>query len=224
MGDDKDVKQDVWVGFDLGGTKMLAVILDENLKPLGRKRRKTRGHEGIEAGFERIEETIEKAFKDADVDPARLRGIGIGCPGILDLKKGIINEAPNLGWENAAICSYLNKKFDVPVVLLNDVDAGLYGEFQFGAAKDAHNALGIFPGTGIGGAVYLRGKNSSRKWPFVHGDWTYPGGAEWAFVWMRTTWMFGGSRQSPGNLGSHCASRLPRTSSVCSRTRRHRHE
>jgi len=157
MGDDKDVKQDVWVGFDLGGTKMLAVILDENLKPLGRKRRKTRGHEGIEAGFERIEETIEKAFKDADVDPARLRGIGIGCPGILDLKKGIINEAPNLGWENAAICSYLNKKFDVPVVLLNDVDAGLYGEFQFGAAKDAHNALGIFPGTGIGGAFIYEG-------------------------------------------------------------------
>jgi len=158
MGDDKDVKQDVWVGFDLGGTKMLAVILDENLKPLGRKRRKTRGHEGIEAGFERIEETIEKAFKDADVDPARLRGIGIGCPGILDLKKGIINEAPNLGWENAAICSYLNKKFDVPVVLLNDVDAGLYGEFQFGAARDAHNALGIFPGTGIGGAFIYEGK------------------------------------------------------------------
>ncbi len=158
MGDEKDVKQDVWVGFDLGGTKMLAVIHDENLKPLGRKRRKTRGHEGAEAGLERIEETIAKAFKDADIDPARLRGIGIGCPGILDLKKGIINEAPNLGWEDALICDYLKKKFDVPVVLLNDVDAGLYGEFHFGAAKGAHNALGIFPGTGIGGAFIYEGK------------------------------------------------------------------
>lgn len=158
MGDEKDDKQDVWVGFDLGGTKMLAVILDEKLKPLGRKRRKTRGHEGADAGLERIEETIHKAFKDADVDPSRLRGIGIGCPGILDLKKGIINEAPNLGWKDAMVCSYLNKKFDVPVVLMNDVDAGLYGEYQFGAAKKAQNVLGIFPGTGIGGAFLYQGK------------------------------------------------------------------
>lgn len=158
MSDEKDDKQDVWVGFDLGGTKMLAVILDENLKPLGRKRRKTRGHEGADAGLERIEETILKAFKDADVDPSRLRGIGIGCPGILDLKKGIINEAPNLGWTDAMVCSYLNKKFDVPVVLMNDVDAGLYGEYKFGAAKKAHNVLGIFPGTGIGGAFLYEGQ------------------------------------------------------------------
>ncbi|MBD3672981.1 MAG: ROK family protein [Planctomycetaceae bacterium] len=158
MSDEKDDKQDVWVGFDLGGTKMLAVILDENLKPLGRKRRKTRGHEGADAGLERIEETIQKAFKDADVDPSRLRGIGIGCPGILDLKKGIINEAPNLGWTDAMVCSYLNKKYDVPVILLNDVDAGLYGEYHFGAAKKSRSVLGIFPGTGIGGAFLYEGK------------------------------------------------------------------
>ena len=61
--------------------------------------------------------------------------------------------------------------------------AGLYGEFQFGAAKDAHNALGIFPGTGIGGAFIYEGKILQGNGRVVHGDWTYPGGAEWAFVW-----------------------------------------
>lgn len=153
-----DDKQDVWVGFDLGGTKMLATILDEDLQPLGRKRRKTRGHEGAEAGLDRIVETIHKAFNDAEADPSRLKGIGIGCPGLLDLDKGIINEAPNLNWEDALVCSYLKKKFDVPVVLLNDVDAGLYGEYHFGAAKGARSVLGIFPGTGIGGAFIYEGR------------------------------------------------------------------
>ena len=151
-------KDDVWVGFDLGGTKMLAVVLDEELKALGRKRRKTRGHEGADAGLDRIAETIEKAFQDAEIDPKRLKGIGIGCPGLLDLDKGIINEAPNLGWKDALVCAYLKKKFGVPVVLLNDVDAGLYGEYRFGAAKGSRSALGIFPGTGIGGAFLYQGE------------------------------------------------------------------
>jgi glucokinase len=153
-----DKTENVWAGFDLGGTKMLAVILDEELKPLGRKRRKTRGFEGAEAGMERISETILKALEEAELPPQNLKGIGIGCPGLLDLDKGIINEAPNLGWEKAAICDFLKKQFDVPVILMNDVDAGLYGEFQFGAARDSHNALGIFPGTGIGGAFLYEGK------------------------------------------------------------------
>ncbi|HUG18969.1 MAG TPA: ROK family protein [Planctomycetaceae bacterium] len=155
MGEKTD---NVWAGFDLGGTKMLAVILDEELKPLGRKRRKTRGFEGADAGLERISETIQKALTEAELSPQNLKGIGIGCPGLLDLDKGIINEAPNLGWEKAAICDFLKKKFDVPVILMNDVDAGLYGEFQFGAARGSHNALGIFPGTGIGGAFLYEGR------------------------------------------------------------------
>jgi glucokinase len=155
MGEKTD---NVWAGFDLGGTKMLAVILDEELKPLGRKRRKTRGFEGAEAGLERIAETISKALEEAGLTAQNLKGIGIGCPGLLDLDKGIINEAPNLGWEKVAICDFLRKKFDVPVILMNDVDAGLYGEFQFGAARDSHNALGIFPGTGIGGAFLYEGQ------------------------------------------------------------------
>jgi glucokinase len=153
-----DTSEDVWAGFDLGGTKMLAVILDQDLKPLGRKRRKTKGFEGAKSGLERIHETILKALEDAEIAPHHLRGIGIGCPGLLDLDRGVINEAPNLGWEQVAVCDFLQDKFDVPVVLMNDVDAGLYGEYQFGAAREAHNALGIFPGTGIGGAFVYEGR------------------------------------------------------------------
>lgn len=163
-----ETTRDVWLGFDLGGTKMMAGLVDEDAKLLGRKRRKTkvRGQESLEQGLTRITETIEKAFDESKVDLARLKGIGIGCPGVLDLKDGVIQEAPNLGWVNVPICQVLEKRFNVPVVLLNDVDAGLFGEFQFGAARGARSALGIFPGTGVGGAfIYdkklVQGKNRS---------------------------------------------------------------
>jgi len=147
----------VWVGFDLGGTKMLAVVYDDDLKPLGRKRRKTRGSEGADHGMARVESTIEKTLAELQIDPKRVAGIGIGCPGPVDTDKGCILQAPNLGWDDVNVADRLNKKFGCPVVALNDVDAGVYGEYRFGAAKGSRCAVGIFPGTGIGGGCVYNG-------------------------------------------------------------------
>ncbi len=95
-----------------------------------------------------------------------LRGIGLGSAGPLDLDEGIILDAPNLGWKDVKIKSILEKEFGCPAVVLNDVDAGVYGEYRFGAARSSRCAVGVFPGTGIGGGcVYdgkiLRGKTNS---------------------------------------------------------------
>lgn len=147
----------VWVGFDLGGTKMLSIAFDDDLQPLGRRRRKTRGREGSESGVNRIASTVERLLSENNIEPSRLRGIGVGCPGPIDLKKGRILVTPNLGWDNIDLGDYLKSTFGCPVVVLNDVDAGLYGEYLFGAAKGSRCAVGIFPGTGIGGACIYEG-------------------------------------------------------------------
>lgn len=147
-----ETSQDIWIGFDLGGTKMLAAAYDSQWELLGRRRRKTRGREGSDSGIARIGSTIEKLLEENELDPARIRGIGIGCPGPIDLKKGRILTTPNLGWDDVDIGDFLKKKFGCPVVVLNDVDAGLYGEYQFGAAQGSRCSVGIFPGTGVGGA------------------------------------------------------------------------
>ena len=156
----------VWIGFDLGGTKMLTVAFDEQLRPLARKRRKTKGHEGVKSGIERIVGTIERMLEASDIDPARIAGIGVGVPGPVDLERGLIVEAVNLGWKNVPLQEKLADALKRPVVLLNDVDAGVFGEHRFGAARGAFCVLGIFPGTGIGGGcVYdgqiLRGRRMS---------------------------------------------------------------
>jgi len=164
MSDDSALKR--WVGFDLGGTKMMAAAFSGEFRVMGRKRRKTKGSEGVKAGLERIVESIRDALEEAQIKPSQLSGIGVGCPGNIDLEKGTLIDSANLGWKNFPIREALEKVFGCRVVVLNDVDAGVYGEFRFGAAKNARCVVGVFPGTGIGGAcVYegkiLRGKNMS---------------------------------------------------------------
>ena len=157
MADDKKDKR-YWIGFDLGGTKMLATVFDDDFKVIGKARKKTRGHEGMEAGLKRINNVIAGALDDADVKSSQVLGLGIGCPGPLDLKKRRIRTAPNLGWKDAPVADSIEDKFKFPVTIANDVDAGVFGEYKFGAGKKARCVVGIFPGTGIGGGCVYEGK------------------------------------------------------------------
>ncbi len=155
-----------WIGFDLGGTKMLAVLYDADFKKIATKRKKTKGHEGADAGVDRIVKTIEGALEEAGVGKAKLAGIGVGCPGPLDPDKGIVLNTPNLGWVNVPLKEKLERAFECPAVVANDVDVGVFAEYRFGAGKKERCVLGVFPGTGIGGGcVYegriLRGRNRS---------------------------------------------------------------
>ncbi|MEM6471075.1 MAG: ROK family protein [Planctomycetota bacterium] len=150
-------KRDVWIGFDLGGTKMLSVAYDDQWNALGRRRRKTKGREGSDSGIARIGSTIDRLLDENDIDTDRIAGIGIGCPGPIDLKHGRILQTPNLGWDDVDVGKFLSGRFDCPAVVMNDVDAGLYGEYVFGAAKGSRCCVGIFPGTGVGGACVYEG-------------------------------------------------------------------
>ena len=147
-----------WIGFDLGGTKMLAVVFNEKFEPVGRARKKTKGHEGMKAGLQRINDVIAEAMENADISASQVGGLGIGCPGPLDLAKGVIHEAPNLGWKNVPIRKSIEEAFNFPVEVSNDVDAGVFGEYTFGSGKGARCVVGIFPGTGIGGGCVYEGK------------------------------------------------------------------
>ncbi|HEY2572935.1 MAG TPA: ROK family protein, partial [Verrucomicrobiaceae bacterium] len=143
-----------WVGFDLGGTKMMACVMDSDFKVLGSARKSTQGG-GTDKGLKRIVGTIREAMAEARVIPSKLRGIGIACPGTVDAEKGILINAPNLGWKRVPVGEALHRSFRRPVGVLNDVDAGTYGEFVHGSAKGARSVLGVFPGTGLGaGFVY----------------------------------------------------------------------
>lgn len=146
-----------WIGFDLGGTKMLTAAYDENFEQLSREKKRTKAIEGTKAVIERIIDNIEKVIQKSGRRQQQLAGIGIGVPGTIDLETGMVLEAPNLGWSDIELKKILSDRFDCPVILCNDVDAGLYGEYTSGAAKKAFCSVGIFPGTGVGGACVYDG-------------------------------------------------------------------
>ncbi len=155
-----------YCGFDLGGTKMLCVVMDEKQKIVARKRKKTKGTEGAQAGVTRIADLVRETFTENNLPLNDLKSLGVGCPGPVDMDQGVVNVAVNLGWKNVSLAAMLEDALDCPVSVLNDVDAGVYGEYSAGAAMGARSVAGIFPGTGIGGGfVYegqiLRGKRSS---------------------------------------------------------------
>lgn len=145
------------IGFDLGGTKMLAVVLDEENTIRGRKKARTKGG-GNEAVFTQIVEVVRAAMDDAGVKAGDVQALGIAVPGPIDTGKGMILEPPNLDMRNMPLAGRLRKELDIPVLLENDVNAGLWGEYIAGVAAGYRHVVGIFPGTGIGGGLILDGR------------------------------------------------------------------
>lgn len=137
---------------------MLCAVYDSKFKPVARERKKTKGAEGQEAGLKRVGDLIEETLQLANILPAQIASIGVGCPGPLDLDTGVLIEAHNLGWFDAPVKKVLEGRFGAPVFVSNDVDAGVYGEYRFGAGKQARCVVGIFPGTGVGGGCVYEGK------------------------------------------------------------------
>jgi len=144
------------VGFDLGGTKMVARIFSESYEPIARAKTRVRAHLGSEQLIDDIVQTVHKALKKANLGLDEVIGLGIGVPGPVD-SDGSIVFAPNLSIEDFPMQRRLEKALDIPIAIDNDVNLGLFGEIHFGAARGARDVLGVFPGTGIGGALVIGG-------------------------------------------------------------------
>ncbi len=147
-----------WIGFDLGGTKMMACVLDKNYVVLGSARKSTNGSDGQTKGRKKIINAIHEAIAAAGVDPKGLQGIGMGCPGLVNPERGVLLFAPNMGWRNMPLRRILETEFKKPVAILNDVDAGTYGEYVLGAGKGSRSLLSVFPGTGVGAGFVYNGQ------------------------------------------------------------------
>lgn len=147
------------IGIDLGGTKILATVLDADGTIVAEAKQKTRAKEGPDAVIERIAYTAKNAAVRASVDWSAIRGVGIGAPGPIDPQAGMVYNPPNLpGWEEVALGPRLAQALGVPVCLENDVNLGTLGEYAHGAGRGTQDMVGIFVGTGVGGGLILGGK------------------------------------------------------------------
>lgn len=151
-------KKEVVLGIDLGGTKIYAAVVDRKGNILGSGRKKTKAETGFPNTVKRMADCAAEACKAAGIPLETIRAVGVGSPGPLDMRKGIILESPNLAWKEAPLRKELKRLLNKPVYVDNDANAGLLGECAYGAARGAREVIGFFVGTGVGGGILVHGK------------------------------------------------------------------
>ena len=124
------------VGMDMGGTKILAGVVDDSGKIFSTSKRSTKAYAGPDEVIERMAKTVREAVEDAGLKMSDIQAVGSGAPGPLDPDEGIIWHTPNLpGWDNIPLAALLEESLGVPVYIDNDVNMGTLGEFALGAAR-----------------------------------------------------------------------------------------
>lgn len=139
------------VGIDIGGTQLRAAIFDDG-KMLDVF--KTTNDRGLSA-----EENMDKLINYIEKSGYEVSGIGIGCPGPLDMKAGKVLTPPNLmGWDNFEIVKYVEGKTGIKTVLNNDANVAGLAEAIKGAGAGYESVVYITLSTGVGGAYIYRGE------------------------------------------------------------------
>jgi len=147
-----------YIGLDIGGTKISGGVVSASGKILSRTKTSTPKKVKSEDIYSCVVDTVEELIHTSGLKSGEIKGIGVGVPGIVDTYNHQILAAPNLALTGFPLSTSLKRKFRVRVVMANDVNAGLFGEAWLGAAKGLSEVVGIFPGTGVGGAVISNGK------------------------------------------------------------------
>ncbi|MBI6872194.1 ROK family protein [Clostridium aciditolerans] len=146
------------IGIDLGGTKINGALANFNGDIIAKYTLPTKAEDGEEAVLEGIISVGEMVLGESKVNKDDVLAIGIGCPGILNVKEGKIITAPNLPFRNFNVVKSLKDKFNIPVYLDNDANVAAIGEYVFGAGKGINNMVFITVSTGIGGGAVLNGR------------------------------------------------------------------
>jgi glucokinase len=144
------------IGVDLGGTNIKIGIVSDK----GKLIKKTSIKTDAEGGPKKIISNIKKGIDEILVkNKYKIRGIGIGCPGVVSTKKGTVENPPNLpGWEKVNLGSILKKELDISVHVENDANAAAIGELIFGAGKKYSSFIMVTLGTGVGGGIVFNKK------------------------------------------------------------------
>lgn len=146
------------LGIDLGGTNIVAGIVDDNYKIIATAKCKTATPRPAEEIVEDMANVAKKAIEKAGINIEDIESFGLGTPGCIDAENGVVKYAANLNFKNVPITDMLYKKLGVKFFIENDANAAAYGEYIAGAGKGTKNFIAITLGTGVGGGIIIDGK------------------------------------------------------------------
>ncbi len=144
------------IALDIGGTKVLGALFDQDFNLIDKKKKSTKTHDGIEKILDQIIKVISKLLETAAESNLECVAIGAGVPGVI--KDGVVLFTPNIPWNHYPLADEIEKNFNIPVIIGNDANVSLLGEWGHGVAKNTVNTVGFFIGTGVGGGLILNSK------------------------------------------------------------------
>jgi glucokinase len=146
-----------YVGIDLGGTFIKFITLGQTLRP--GKVLQVATPQGPDAVIDRMIAGAREVMALNKLSSRQIGGVGVGAPGPLDFKRGIVIEMPNLpGFRNVAIRDRVMRGLGLPTVLENDANAAGFGEYLCGAGRNRGDMVLLTLGTGVGGGIVIGGK------------------------------------------------------------------
>lgn len=147
------------IGIDLGGTNLKVALFDHRLKVKDMQVLSTRAFKTKEGLIKIIIDSIKDIIRRNKLSTREILGVGLGLPGPVDAKKGIVHFFPNIpGWNEVPLKKILKNRLSLPIFIDNDVNLMALAEYRAGAAKNSRNAVCLTLGTGIGAGIIIEGR------------------------------------------------------------------
>jgi predicted NBD/HSP70 family sugar kinase len=146
----------VVLGVDLGDTKMYGALSDLGGNVIAELNLGRHGTSG-ENGYQRLVELIDTLLSSPALEGRKVRGIGVGAPGITLHQEGIVKWAAPLEWQDFPLKSRLSARYNLPITVDNDVNLAAMGELWFGVGQNTRNMVVVSIGAGIGAGIIIDG-------------------------------------------------------------------
>lgn len=147
-----------YIGIDLGGTFIKGGIVDDEGNILVSDKIPTQRELGGDRVATNIASLCNQLLKKANMSVSDVQGIGMGVPGMIDSKTGVVTFSNNFDWEHFPIAEKVRERIDLPVKIANDANVAALGETKFGCGKEYKSTVLLTLGTGVGGGVVIDGK------------------------------------------------------------------
>lgn len=144
-----------YLGLDVGGTNMVAGVIDRNYRIIARESIPTRAGRTIDEITADMAEVSKNAVHKAGLQMEDFSSWGIGMPSYVNPKTNLLVHANCFGWKNVPIYEYLKKHISLPIHIANDANCATYGEVLAGAARQYTDAIMLTLGTGVGGGIIM---------------------------------------------------------------------
>ena len=145
------------IGIDIGGMSIKGAAVDSSGRVYETFSMPCEKGEPGEITIRKLAEIVKEYISTFGLED-KIVGIGIGCPGTLDVENGVVEYSNNLGWNNRPIAALMNEVLPYPVRLTNDANAAALGEAKYGAGEEYNNIIMLTLGTGVGGGIIIDGK------------------------------------------------------------------